>query len=498
MDEKERSEGIPYLPEAGEEGVYVRSISPEELEEAIRKKDKDQLEQILEQVSEVDVGAALSELDPSLIIQLFRLLPNEVAAPLFDDLDPDAQESLLKAMTGKEISSLLEEQSADDVADAIDGVPANLVKKVLDSASPDMRRDVNRLLGYKEETAGAIMTTEYLEFRDQEKVKEAIRIIRERGKDAETVYTLFLRDGKRKFVGTVDLDDLIFADPEESLLSIMNGDAPCCTVDTDQEDVANLFRRYKLNAMAVVNGDGCLVGIVTGDDAVDVMTEETNEDIEHMNQVGHLEDSYLETHPFKMARKCVPWIIVLIILGTFSSMVLSSFQASIAVLPVLAAFVPVVTDTGGNAGGQTIALMIRGLALKEFRPRDYLKLLWQELRSALIIGLAVSLFGLVWFTLEQYLGIVALDAEESASVWNGLCWTWEFAENAFRVSGVLALTLFAVIVLSKLIAVTLTMLPAALKKDPAIVGQPLLTTIVDIIGLLVYFGVAEALILAFL
>ena len=485
MDEKERSEGIPYLPEAGEEGVYVRSISPEELEEAIRKKDKDQLEQILEQVSEVDVGAALSELDPSLIIQLFRLLPNEVAAPLFDDLDPDAQESLLKAMTGKEISSLLEEQSADDVADAIDGVPANLVKKVLDSASPDMRRDVNRLLGYKEETAGAIMTTEYLEFRDQEKVKEAIRIIRERGKDAETVYTLFLRDGKRKFVGTVDLDDLIFADPEESLLSIMNGDAPCCTVDTDQEDVANLFRRYKLNAMAVVNGDGCLVGIVTGDDAVDVMTEETNEDIEHMNQVGHLEE-------------CVPWIIVLIILGTFSSMVLSSFQASIAVLPVLAAFVPVVTDTGGNAGGQTIALMIRGLALKEFRPRDYLKLLWQELRSALIIGLAVSLFGLVWFTLEQYLGIVALDAEESASVWNGLCWTWEFAENALRVSGVLALTLFAVIVLSKLIAVTLTMLPAALKKDPAIVGQPLLTTIVDIIGLLVYFGVAEALILAFL
>ena len=490
----ENDEENAYL----EEGVHVTLVTAEELENAIRSKDKKYLEEMTEKVSDVDIAEAIDKLDPSLTIQLFRLLKNEDAAALFDDLSQDAQEALIRAMTGNELAIILKEQSADDVADALDGMPANLVKKALTAAPVDMRNDVNRLLGYKDDTAGALMTTEYLEFRGDVLVNDCIKTIREKGKHAETVYTLFIRDNKRKFIGTVDLDDLIFADPSAKLEDIMNRDAPSCTTDTDQEDVGNLFRRYKLNAMAVVNQDGCLIGIVTGDDAVDVMTEESSEDIEHMNQVAHLEDSYLETHPWKMARKCTPWIIMLLILGTFSSMVLSGFQNSIAVLPVLAAFVPVITDTGGNAGGQTIALMIRGLALKEFRPRDYLKLIWQELRSAIIIAAVVAVFGFIWFSIEQYFGIVYVDPETQASIWNGLCWTWEFADNAFRVSGVLSLTLFIVIILSKLIAVTLTMIPAALKKDPAIVGQPLLTTIIDITGLLVYFGIAEALILAFL
>ena len=501
MNEKENLEQEnPTLHQDNfvEDGIFITTITPEELEKAIREKKKEYLNEMTEKVPDVDIAEAMDKLDSSLIIQLFRLLKNKDAATLFDDLSQEAQETLIKAMTGAELATLLNDQSADDVVDALDGMPANLVKKVLSVVSSEMRNDLNQLLGYKEDTAGAIMTTEYLEFRGDVSVSQCMATIREKGKKAETVYTLFIRDEKRKFIGTVDLDDLIFANPEAKLEDIMNRDAPFCLTNTDQEDVGNLFRRYKLNAIAVTNSDQCLVGIVTGDDAVDVMTKEATEDIENLNQVGHMEDAYLETHPFKMAKKCAPWIIVLLILGTFSSMVLSSFQASIAVLPVLAAFVPVITDTGGNAGGQTIALMIRGLALKEFRPKDYLKLIWQELRSALLIGVIVSAFGFLWFTMEQYFGIVLVDADSQASIWNGACWTLEFATNAFRVSGVLALTLFIVIILSKLIAVTLTMIPAALKKDPAIIGQPLLTTVIDITGLLVYFAIAEVMILNFL
>ncbi len=491
------------LKEEIQEGVHLKTITPEALKDAIDHHDLPCLKEIVLKVPDIDIAEALSELDIKDTIRLFRDIDTAHAATLFDELSQEQKEELIKAMTDKELVSIVNQQSADDMADTVGDMPANLAKRVLQAADKDMRQDINTLLKFKPESAGAIMTTEFIEFREGKTVEEAIKEIREKGKDAETIYTIFVTDKKRKFVGTVGLDKLVLAQPENALKDLLDIDVPSVHVNTDQEEVANLFRRYDLNAMGVVNDDSCLVGIVTVDDAVDVMTQETSEDIEQMNAVSKLEDSYLETHPRLMAKKCVPWLIVLLILGTFSSLVLSTFQEQIGVLPVLAAFIPVLMDTGGNAGGQTIALMIRGLALREFKPRDIGAILWREMRSALLIGLCVTLFSFVWFTIEQYTGIVHntqadfVNGTEWATIWNGECWSLAFAGEVFKVSAIVSVTLFFSVLVSKVIAIVLPLGVAALKKDPAIISQPLLTTLVDMASLLIYFGIAEVLILQF-
>lgn len=504
LDEDKNPMDEPTGEEDDENAANVETVSTEELEKDIQSHDAVALKHIFDVVPDIDIAEAAENLDIKDLITLFRDVNSEVSAPLFDNLSQDKKEELVKAMTDKELVSVINTQAADDVADTVGDMPANLARRVLKAADKDMRDDLNVLLKFKPDTAGAIMTTEYLEFKENDTASDTIKKIREIGKEAETVYTIFVRNEKRKFVGTVDLDDLIFAKPEATLESFMNKDAPSCHATTDQEEVANMFRRYDLNALAVLNDDDCLIGIVTVDDAVDVLTDEANEDIEKMNAVGTLEDSYLETHPWQMAKKCVPWIIVLLILGTFSSMVLSIFQDKLAVMPILAAFIPVLMDTGGNAGGQTIALMIRGLALKEFDPKDFWKILGREIISALIIATAISIFAFIWFTMEQYTGIVhnttadGLIGTEWATIWNGQCWDWRFAGSVFKVSAIVAGTLFITTIVSKIIAVALPLGAAAIKKDPAIVSQPLLTTIVDVTSLLIYFGIAELLVLQFL
>lgn len=507
MEEKDPKEILDEITSGETEEadeVVVAKVTTEELESAIINRDRDALRVIFETVPDIDIAEACNELEIKELVTLFRDVRSSVTAPLFDALSQEKKEELIKAMTDKELVALINEQYADDLADTVGDMPANLAVRVLHAADKEMRKDLNVLLKYKEDTAGAIMTTEYLEFRQEETVNKTIARIRAIGRDAETIYTIFVRNAKREFVGTVDLDDLIFAEDDQKLRDIMNRDAPSCHASTDKEEVANMFRRYDLNAMAVLNDDDCLIGIVTIDDAVDVLTEEATEDLEAISGVSALEDSYLETHPFKMAAKCVPWIIALIILGTFSSMILSIFQDRLAVLPILAAFVPVLMDTGGNAGGQTIALMIRGLALKEFSPKDFWKVLGREIRSALIISLAISLFAFVWFTVEQYTGIVHnAEADKAigasyATVWNGEVWKWGFAVQVLKVSGIVAGTLFLTTLVSKVVAVCLPMLVAKIKKDPAIVSQPLLTTVVDVVSLLLYFAIAELLILRFL
>jgi len=494
----------------------------EVLEKAIKDRNKREITEIFEKFPDADIAQAAEGLETSALIALFRFAPSAYTAPLFDDLSVDKQEELIKAMTDKELVAIINAQSADDMADTVGDMPANLAKKVLKAANPEMRKDINRLLKYKDGTAGAIMTTEYLEFREKDTVGHTIESIRKIGRNAETVYTLFIRNEKRLFVGTVDLDELIFSDENATLKELLNRDAPYCHLNTDQEEVANMFRKYDITAMAVLNDDDCLTGIVTVDDAVDVMTEETTEDIEKMHAVGNLEDTYLETHPFQMMKKCLPWIIVLLVLGTFSSMVLSTFQNQLAAYSVLVAFIPTLMDTAGNAGGQTSALMVRGLALKEFSTKDFWRLLRQEIASASLIGLGLALFSFLWFTLEQYVGIItnpaiAYPEGGMATVWNGLVWNatavnfdgvsvtvalnggtpyWLiFLEQTLKTSAIVSLTALVVIILSKVIAVCLPIAAVKLKKDPAIVTQPMLTTIVDVVSLLIFFLFAYLLIL---
>lgn len=473
---------------------------------AIKNKKVNVLKEIFETVPTIDIAEAMDDIeDVSLLIYPFRVISSEYTGELFAELSPDQQEKIINAFSDKDLIKLLEESYADDIVDTLQELPANIVSRVLRVAPKDLRNDINQLLNYKENTAGSIMTTEFLEMKNDMTVKEAIQQIREKGRDAETVYTIFVRDAKRNFVGTVNLDDLIFADEKEKLEDIMDRDFVSCNVNDDQEDVANMFKRYDLTAMAVLNKEGKIIGIITIDDVVDIIVEEANEDVAALSHVAPLEDSYLDTPAWRMALKCIPWIIVLIILGTFTTLALDKIEKTqvFAIIPVLICFVPTLMDTGGNTGGQTIAMMIRGLGTKEFTPKDFWRILSKEALTALIVSSCIATFGFLWFTIEQYVGIVTNDKAEFLShfdnqiptVWNGLVFGKEagyFAAHTFTVSGIVALTLFVGSFLSKCIAVMLPLGVAAFKKDPAIIAQPILTTIVDVVSLVTYLLIALA------
>ncbi len=505
-DKDENTEdNTPIEIETSEE-INVKKVSVEELESAISSHNRAKLKEIFETVPDIDIAEAAEELDIKTLITLFRDVPSESSAPLFDELSQEKKEELVLAMTDKELVALINEQSADDVTDAVGDMPANLARRVLRLAGKDMRDDINVLLKYKPDTAGAIMTTEFLEFKQGQTVKKTIEEIRAKGKDAETIYTIFVRNERRKFVGTVDLDDLIFSSENEKLMDIMNKDAPSCHASTDKEEVANMFRRYDLNAMAVLNDDDCLIGIVTVDDAVDVITEENNEDIARISKMEPTEKPYMELTIWDNAKKCFPWIIGLLILGTFTTMVLNRLETQqiFQSLPILISFVPTLMDTGGNAGGQTTGMMIRSLAMKEFGPKETFKVLWREFKSSLLIAAFVAVFAFVWIAMEEYTGIVSVGSITDMngmeydftnySVWTGLVFTGplaaEFAIHALTFSALVALTMFAAISVSKVIGTLLCMGAASIKKDPALLAQPLLTTVMDVTTLLIYFAMA--------
>ena len=469
-------------------------ISTEQIEQLIDSKNVKEIRRIFEVVPEIDIAEACADLeDVKKIVFILKTVKSEYTAEFFTDLPAEVKEEVIKCLSDDQLAEILESQFTDDIVDDLEELPANVVSRVLRNVPKEKRASINRLLNYKEDTAGSIMTTEFVVLLDDVTCDEAIRLIRKTGKNKETIYTVFVMDRKRNLVGTVDLDDLIFAEGETPIVDIMNKDFNTVNVNDDQEEVANVVKRYDLNAVAVLNNDGRLVGIVTVDDVMDVIEQEQTEDISNLQMVTPLEDSYLETSTFSMVKKCVPWIVVLLVLGTFSSMVLSRFESSLTLVPILAAFIPVLMDTGGNAGGQTIALMIRGLALQEFTPRDFFKIIRKEALSAAIIAVCIAAFGFIWFSIEQFFGIVKnSNLGFEASIWTGGI-TWEFTLEVFKTSGLVAGTLGIAIFLSKMVAVLLPMGAAAIKKDPAIVSQPLLTTIVDVSSLLIYFGLAALL-----
>ena len=476
----------------------------EQLQECYDTKNVARLREIFETVPNIDIAEALEDIDDvAVFLFIFRAINDEYAAEVFAELSSEKQEMIINAFGDKQLVELLNNLFTDDIVDTLEDMPASIVNRILRICPKELRNDINRLLNYKENTAGSVMTTEYIEMKDTTTVKEAITQIRKNGRDAETIYTIFVRDKTRTMVGTVDLDDLIFADEEQEISEIMNRDFVTCNVNDDQETVANMFSRYDLTAMAVVNKDGKICGIITIDDAVDILMEEAAEDVANLGHVAPLEDSYLDTTPWQLAKKCIPWIIVLLILGTFTTLVLDKIEKAhvFTMVPVLICFVPTLMDTGGNSGGQTIALMIRGLATKEFGPKDFLKVIWKEARSAIIVAIVISCFAFVWFTIEQYVGIVTNDSPhllealglaegETPSLVNGKVWTWTFALEALKLSGTVAVTLLLSSFTSKMIAVMLPLGVAAIKKDPAIIAQPLLTTFVDVISLLTYLGIA--------
>lgn len=494
--EEEEEIGTPNIPE----------IDSEELLSLIQKGDAKAITEVFETVPTIDIAEAADGFEPKDLIFIFRNVDSNYTADFFEELSQDTKESLIRAMTDKELVELINAQAADDMADTVGDMPANLASRVLRAADKDMRKDINALLKYKDGTAGALMTTEYIEMLDSTTVSKAIEEIRAKGKDAETVYTIFVRNRLRQFVGTAGLDDLIFAKADETLDDIMDQDVVSCTTQTDQEEVAQMFRRYDLTAMAVLNADQRLVGVITVDDAVDVMAEEANEDLARMTMMEPSEKPYMQMTAWENARKCIPWLIALLVLGTFTTLVLNRLEERpiFHALLILTSFVPALMDTGGNAGGQTTGLMIRGLAVDEFGPKDVGKILFKELRSALIVAIFVAGFAFLWVTIEQYTGIVSMgDLSNTGdptnplnfagkTIWNGQCLYGEFASHALKFSALVSVTMFASIVAAKMIGTLLPMGAAAIKKDPALLSQPMLTTIMDATILVIYFGVACA------
>lgn len=477
--------------------MELEKLTGERLLELIEAKDVKEIRRIFEVVPTIDIAEACNEIeDVSKLVFIFKTVKSEYTADLFTELDTDVKYELIRVMSDAELAKVIDAQFNDDLADDIEEMPANLVIRVLRTVDKERRATINKLLNYKENTAGSIMTTEFFSILDNLTADEAIGKIRQYGKDKETVFTVFVMDPRRNLVGTVDLDDLIFAKGDDKITNIMDRDFVTVNVNTDQEEVANIVKRYDLNVVAVVNNDNRLVGIITIDDIVDVIEQEATEDVSALSHVTPLEDSYLDTSIWQMAKKCIPWIIVLLVLGTFTTLVLDKIekQAVFAIIPALICFVPTLMDTGGNSGGQTIALMIRGLATKEFAPKDYFKILGKEATSAVIIAFFVALFSFFWFMVEQATGIVTnvetVD-DVAKTIWNGQFWETENLITALKISGTVSVTLFVSAFMSKIVAVTLPLTVAALKKDPAIVAQPLLTTIIDVISLLTYWGIAS-------
>ena len=449
---------------------------------AIEKRNSKELTEIFETVPNIDIAQAIEDVDDvKSLLYIFRVVTNEYSAEFFAELTPEQQELVINAFSDKELVELINESYADDITDTIQQLPANIVNRVLKVCPKDMRNDVNRLLNYKEDTAGSVMTTEYIEMREDITVEQAIKTIREKGKDAETVYTVFVRDSKRTLVGTVDLDDLIFSKEKEILSDIMNRDFDSCNVNDDQEDVAKMFKRYDLTAMAVVNDEEKIVGIITIDDVVDIMEEETSEDIAHMAAISDMSDPYLKTPIHKLVLKCAPWILALMVLQVFTTMILSGFEEEIGKFAILAVFTPLIMDAGGNSGGQTTTMIVRSLSLDEFSGRDYGKVIWKETRVAAIIGGIVALFAFGWLMFEMSVGIVntsnSFDQIANLTV----------VEGRLLIAALVGSTLFVTMIISRLVGCSLPFLAKLVKLDPAVMCGPITTTVVDIISLVTYF-----------
>lgn len=455
---------------------------------ALKNRDYQKVKDIFDNYAMIDIADSFKDLDEDnkedlkYLVLIFKIVKPSISSEFFSELDIDLQEEIINSLTNQEVASLVQESSNDDIADSIVEWPANVVDKVLKNASKDQRNEINKLLGYKEDTAGSIMTTEFITLFDSQTVKEALDIIRKIGRNAETIYTLFVKNKKFDLVGVLNLDDLIFAEPNDKLIDIADKNFETVNVNTDQEEVAQIFKRYDLNAIGVLNDDKKLTGIITIDDIVDVIEKENSEDIEAMANVAPLDDSYMNTPIIKLAFKCIPWLIVLMVLNIGSIFLQDQFQFLIGTLTAISVFLTTLCDTGGNSGSQSSTLIIRGLATKDFELKDYFKVLWKEFRVSLIVAIITSIFTFGFCMFMFSVNIVNIP-NDFAPIANGekeyLVW--------ITLSATVSISIFVTILLSKIIGASLPFLVTKIKLDPAVVTGPLITTIMDLITLTTYF-----------
>ena len=426
------------------------------------------LRDILATMNPVDVAEVFSDLKERQIPLLFRLLPEELAAEAFAEMEPEDQQLLITGFSDNELKELLDELYADDAAEMMEELPANVVKRILKNADPQMRSAINQILRYPENSAGSEMTTEYVSLRPDMTVGESILRIRRQGVDKETIYTCYVTQG-RKLLGIVTVKDLLLcADDERLIEEVMSTNVVSVHTHTDREEVARLLSRYHFLALPVVDGEDRMLGIVTFDDAMEVLEEETTEDIQIMGGMLPSERTYLKSSAWSLFKSRIPWLLLLMISATFTGMIITSFEDALAAQVALTAVIPMLMGTGGNSGSQASVTVIRALSLDELRLSDWPRVFWKEIRTSVLCGavLAVVCFGKIWLVDRLLLGNPGI---------------------TFEVDAVVSLALLVTVVLAKLVGGILPLLAKAVKLDPAVMASPFITSIVDAVSLLVYF-----------
>lgn len=417
---------------------------------------------ILNVMNSVDIAAVLSELSGRELVLAFRLIPKDKAADVFANMNNTMQSYLVEMFTEKELKAIVDELFMDDTVDLLEELPANLVTRILDAVDKDKRAQINTILNYPEDSAGSIMTTEYVDFKKWMTVAQAVAHIKETGIHKETIYTCYVLENRR-LLGIVSAKDLLTSDDSEAIGDIMETEIISVTTHTDKEEVAKLLSRYDLLAIPVLDAGGLMVGIVTVDDAMDVMEDEATEDITKMAAINPSEKPYFETSVWGHAKNRIVWLLVLMLSATFTGSILNHYESAFQAIPMLVAFIPMLMDTGGNCGSQSSTLIIRGIALDEIHFKDIFRVIFKEFRISLVVGMALAAA-------------------------NGLRILIMYRDPAM--AAVIALSLIATIIISKLIGCVLPLLAKKAHLDPAIMAAPLITTLVDTCSVMIYFRIA--------
>ena len=429
---------------------------------------------ILVTMNPSDIAALFADLEEKQIPLMFRLLPKEMAAETFVEMEPDAQQLLIQGFSDNELKAVLDEMYVDDAAALVDEMPANVVKRILKQADPEMRNTINQILRYPENSAGSIMTTEYVSLRPEMTVEEAILRIRRQGVDKETIYTCYVTARDRTLMGLVTVKDLLLAEDDETPVSeMMLTNLISVTTHTDQEEVARMLSKYNFLALPVVDGEDRMVGIVTFDDAMDIMEDEATEDIERMSGMLPSEKTYLKSSIFELFKNRIPWLMLLMVSATFTGLIITAFEGALAAQVALTAFIPMLMGTGGNSGAQSSVTVIRALSLGELKFSDIGRVIIKEFGTSILCGIA--------------LGVVCF-----AKIWlvDGLLMGNE--DITLMLNAVVCLALAVTVVIAKVVGGLLPLAAKALKLDPAVMASPFITTIVDAVSLLVYFLFARA------
>ena len=436
------------------------------LTELLRNKKWQELKEILTEMNEQDIAELFMELEERDLTLIYRLLPKELAAEVFVNMEPEYQEMLIRAFSDTELREVLDELYVDDAVDLIEEMPATLVKRILRHTDPDMRKSINEILRYPEDSAGSLMTIEYVDLKRSLTVADAFTRIRRTGVDKETIYTCYVTDSKRKLKGYVTVKDLLLADENAEIREIMEDNVISVNTHEDKEVVADLFQKYDLVVLPVVDHENRLVGIITVDDAIDVLQEEITEDMELMAGITPTDKPYLKMGVFENFKKRIPWLMLLMVSATFTEKIITHFEGALTACVALTAFIPMLTGTCGNCGNQSSSTIIRGLSLGEIEFRDTLKVVLKEFLIALVCGIALAIVNFIKLMI--------------------------FDDIGWQVALVVSVTMIAAVVFAKVVGSILPVIAKKIGFDPAVMSSPFISTIVDAVTLLIYFAIASS------